>query len=145
MKTHPIRDFFPLSALGVLPVLAALLAWKVFVLTAPAPPGAAWSFSCPLPWVDSYHTPSNGYAFEAATDRCWTAPDSAAQVDRWYAARGWEYGGRVGGYWTRFDVDLGPVEVYGWRRAYSNDESPARTSLVMQMYVDLEFLASGKP
>jgi hypothetical protein len=138
MRRKPLLTAM-VSALAILP-LAALVSWTLFVEAAPALPLASPSSACEPPWFGFYRSASAWIAFQSSSNKCWTTESSPVEVDQWYADLGWEFGGRVGGYWSRFHLDLGLVSIYGWRRAYSSAGPGSGASILMQMYLDIGIL-----
>ena len=126
-----------LSGLALLG-LASGLAWALFVATAPVPPDAEPSPTCPPSAIGFVRSASARIAFGASVNKCWSTIDQASNIDQWYEHMGWKYGGRVGGYWNTFNLDLGPVSVWGWRRAFAFQETGAVLSLLMNVEVNID-------
>jgi hypothetical protein len=122
----------------VLPLLAASIAWVLFINTAPVPPSASRAASCSPGNYGFVRSASYRLAFSASADRCWITPAEASRVDEWYSARGWEYGGRVGGCWSTFAAYLGPIRLSGWRRVYNSSGVVSGTAIHVQMEASLD-------
>jgi len=127
------------SGLALFP-LAAIAGWALFVEGAPAPPLAAATTACVPSSFGFYRSASARIAFQASSTKCWTTPSSPDEVDQWYAKTGWEFGGRVGGHWSRFHLDLGFISIYGWRRVFSSVGANSGAAILMEMYLNIGFV-----
>lgn len=130
-----------ITAIGVgllaLCSVVPILLWQSYTATTPRYPNSQVTTECLDGYAGSY-LGSADFSYQASTNICLTSRDQPDKIDHWYQNLGWEFGGKVGGYWEYRRQEVGAFRITYWRRMFSSNNSTNSTNIMINVYVNLE-------